>query len=446
VTESPAAALPLPAPPRTRVRVPVRWKMFTFMFAFGVFAYIQQKGIAIVAVHMMPELGLTQLQIGWLQAAFIAGYTLMQFPGGLLGQRFRPRLVFAALGFGSCVAALVVPLAPLALVGAPLLLTLLLGRALLGALQAPIFPVTNGVFEAWFPSRQWPLVQGVSSACLGIGLAITAPLVSHLMEAFNWQRALLWTNVPMFVLALLWVWYARNTPAEHPSVTAEELEEIGPCASVVHEFSWRRVGRLLLDRDVLVLTFSYICANYVFYFMADWCFLYLVQERHFTTLESGWLDAAPAVVAAVGASVGGFLGTTLGIRLGVRRGLRLVPLISLPACALLLLAGVATPNGYIAVAALALCFACEQVNEGPYWAAIMHCAPAETMTAGGILNTGGNLGGLIAAPVAAYFSGHGAWTPPFIIGSALALVAAAGWLIVDPTRACAAQQGEGQAA
>jgi MFS transporter, ACS family, glucarate transporter len=434
MSQPPAAAFPLPAPPATRALVPVRWKIFAFMFGFGVFAYVQQKGLSVAALRMMPELGLTQQQIGWLQTAFIAGYTLMQFPGGLLGQRFRPRLVFAALGFGACAAALIVPLAPLVLLGAPLFVTLLLGRALLGALQAPVFPVTNGIFEAWFPPRQWPLVQGLSSACLGVGLAVTAPLVAHVMEASNWQRALLWTNVPMFVLALLWVWYGRNTPAEHPAVTAAELEEIGVQTAVHHEFSWPRVAGLLRNRDVLVLTFSYICANFVFYFIGDWCFLYLVQERHFQALESGWLAAAPAVVGALGAGIGGCLATALGGRLGVRRGLRLVPLVSLPACAVLLLGAVATPNGYLAVAAIALAFACEQVNEGPYWAAIMHCAPAETMAAGGVLNTGGNFGGLIAAPVTAYFSGHGSWSSPFLIGCGFALVAAAGWLFVDPTR------------
>jgi sugar phosphate permease len=56
------------------------------------------------------------------------------------------------------------------------------------------------------------------------------------------------------------------------------------------------------------------------------------------------------------------------------------------------------------------------------------------MAAGGILNTGGNLGGLIAAPVTAYFSGHGSWGSPFFIGCGFALLAAACWLIVDPTR------------
>ena len=424
-----------PNAPR-RARIGVRWKIFVFMFAFGAFAYVQQKGIAVAALRMMPDLGITQQQIGWLQTAFIAGYAVMQFPGGLLGQRFRPRLVFTVLGFGACAAALVVPLAPLLLAGAPLFTTLLLGRAMLGALQAPVFPLTNGIFEVWFPPRQWPLVQGLASMCLGIGLAIVAPLVAGLMESFGWRLALVCTNLPMLVLTVLWVWYGRNTPAEHPAMTPQEQAEIGSYASdnPPQPFSWPRVWQLFKNRDVLVLTASYVCVNYVFYFIADWVFLYLVQERHVTALEGGWLAATPALVGSVGAGIGGYLATALGTRLGVRRGLRLIPLVCLPACAALLLLAVTAHHAYLAVAALSLCFACEQVNEGPYWAAVMHCAPADTMAAGGLLNMGGNAGGLIAAPITAYFSGQGTWTPPFLIGTALALAAAAGWLYVNPER------------
>src|SRR5256885_14569642 len=49
------------------------------------------------------------------------------------------------------------------------------------------------------------------------------------------------------------------------------------------------IWALLQNRDVLLLTVSYLCMNYVFYLLANWCFLYLVQERHITVLESGWL-------------------------------------------------------------------------------------------------------------------------------------------------------------
>ncbi|MSV29348.1 MAG: MFS transporter [Bryobacterales bacterium] len=56
------------------------------------------------------------------------------------------------------------------------------------------------------------------------------------------------------------------------------------------------------------------------------------------------------------------------------------------------------------------------------------------MAATGVLNTGGNLGGVIGIPIVAYLSGHQAWTAAFAIGVAFALVAAVLWFFVDPTR------------
>ncbi|HEY0340041.1 MAG TPA: hypothetical protein VGC34_04490 [Steroidobacteraceae bacterium] len=114
--------------------------------------------------------------------------------------------------------------------------------------------------------------------------------------------------------------------------------------------------------------------------------------------------------------------------------MHIVPLISLPAAGILLLIAVHAANPYFAVVALALCFAFVELNEGPYWAAVMHVARGDTMSASGLLNTGGNLGGLIATPIVAYLSGQHYWTAAFVVGSAFAFVSAAVWLLVDPTR------------
>ena len=65
----------------------VRWKIFLFLFGFGFIAYLQQRSITVASYQMMPQLGLSQMQIGWLETALIVGYTIMQFPGGVLGQR-----------------------------------------------------------------------------------------------------------------------------------------------------------------------------------------------------------------------------------------------------------------------------------------------------------------------------------------------------------------------
>jgi ACS family glucarate transporter-like MFS transporter len=414
----------------------VRWRIYLFLFAFGMIAYLQARSIPIAGVQMMSQLGLTQMQLSGLETAFLIGYTLLQFPGGLLGQRLGARLTFVVIGLLALGAALATPLAPWFVSGAALLAVLYIAQFVLGAAQGPIFPLSAGVFEAWFTPEKWPLVQGVQSMALGLGAALAPPLISQLMAPFGWQRALLWTTLPALVLIIWWGCYARNTPAEHPGVSAVELAELSDTQGAPPEgrISWGRIAALLRNRDILALTGSYLCMNYVYYLLANWCFLYLIQERHFTLLESGWLASTPPLAAALGAGLGGQLACVFGQRYGVRRGLRLLPLLSLPAAGLLQYLAVDAVNAYMAVAALALCFACVELNEGPYWAAIMHLGRADTMAASGILNTGGNLGGIIATPIVGYLSGHNAWTSAFLIGTGSALVSAAAWLLVDPAR------------
>jgi len=414
----------------------VRWRIFLFLFGFGFIAYLQQRSITVASYQMMPQLGFSQMQIGWLETALLVGYTVMQFPGGVVGQRLGARLTFVIIGVVAFAATLATPLAPLLLAGTALFTFLATAQLLLGASQAPIFPVSAGVFETWFTPDKWPLVQGLQSMGLGLGAALTPPLIAWLMSVFGWQRALAWSALPALALIAWWAWYGRDTPTEHPAVSPAELAELGAhsAARVDYAISWPRVWALIRNPDVVLLTASYTCMNYVFYLLANWCFLYLVQERHFTVLEGGWLASTPPLAAAIGAGVGGKLASVFGIRYGVRRGLRIVPLVSLPTAAVLLFAAVDAVNAYLAVAALALCFAAVELNEGPYWAAIMHVGRADAMSAGGLLNTGGNAGGLIATPVVAYLSGHQAWTLAFLIGAAFALASAAAWLLVDPTR------------
>jgi ACS family glucarate transporter-like MFS transporter len=359
----------------------------------------------------------------------------MQIPGGIIGQRLGARLMFVLIGTLAFVCTMTVPLAPRVLTGTALFVVLLSAQFLFGASQGPIFPVSSGVFEAWIRRRHWALAQGLQSCGANLGAALVPPLVAWLMSEFDWQRALIWTTLPAFLLALWWGWYGRNTPAEHPAVTAGELAELeGSVVPVDQRITLARIWTVLRNRDVLLLTFAYTCMNYTFYLLVNWCFLYLVQERHFALLEGGFMASAPPVGAAAGAAVGGLLAAPLVSRLGLRGGLRIVPLVALPAAALLLFMAVDAASPYTAVAALTLCFAAIEMTEGPFWAAVMEVARADTMAATGVLNTGGNIGGIIATPIIAYLSAHHMWTAAFLIGSGFALAGGATWLLVDPTR------------
>ena len=64
----------------------------------------------------------------------------------------------------------------------------------------------------------------------------------------------------------------------------------------------------------------------------------------------------------------------------------------------------------------------------------MRLAPADSMAATAVLNTGGNLGGVVATPAIAALSAHHQWQAIFALGAAASLGAAALWFWVDVAR------------
>jgi len=412
----------------------VRWRIYAFLFVFGCIVYFQQKGLTVAAERIMPDLHFTQVQIGWLQWALVLGYAAFQFPGGVLGQRLGARLTFTLIGLIAFAGTVLTPVAPAVFSGGTVLFAALFVLQLtVGLAQGPVFPVCSGVMETWFRPERWPLIQGLQSMGLQLAAAVTAPTVAYLMTTVGWQRALFWPALPAVGVVILWAWYARNSPREHPSVTAEEIAELGKEVDVPPpaKFEWRRLRHLLANRSILLATLSYICMNYVFYLISNWCFLYLVQQRHFNALEGGWMATLPPLAAAVGAGVGGSLVGVMCARFGNKWGFRIIPMLALPVTGILLLLTVHLNNPYAAVAALALAFGVVELCEGPYWAGTMFVARADTMSATGVLNTGGNLGGLIGIPIVAKLSELGLWNVAFTIGAVSAVVGAIAWLGID---------------
>jgi ACS family glucarate transporter-like MFS transporter len=133
----------------------------------------------------------------------------------------------------------------------------------------------------------------------------------------------------------------------------------------------------------------------------------------------------------VGSGVGGVLTGYLCSRVGNRWGYRLVPLIAMPSAGALLLISVNASNPYLAVAGLALCFAAVELNEGAYWGGAMTVGRGDTMAVSGVMNTGGNLGGIIGIPIVGYLSGEHLWHAAFVLGAAFSILCALAWLWIE---------------
>jgi ACS family glucarate transporter-like MFS transporter len=414
----------------------VRSLVLACLFSFAFTGYVQRNCVAVAAERMMPELGLSQLQVGWLLTAFLFSYSALQLPGALAGQWFGARRTLTALGLLTVLASSATAAAPGLAAGGALFVALLLARSLLGVAQSPLFPVAAGTVRSWFPVADWASAQGLLVTGLWLGAATTPPLVAWLMREQGWRLAVLVSSLPSLLLVALWYVYARDRPDQHPGVSTAELAELAanPAAAPGPPVTARRLLRVLGDRDILSITASYFVMNYVFYLVTYWSFLYLVQERRVTVLEGGWLASLPFAVAGAAAAAGGRLADRLRGRWGDRVGMRIVPLVALPGSAVFLFLTVSAASPYSAVAALCLGFACVELTEGSFWGATMRLAPADTMAATAVLNTGGNLGGVVATPIIAALSAEHGWGAVFATGAATSLAAAALWLTIDAAR------------
>ena len=388
----------------------IRWRVLFITLLLGYIAYVFRGNLSVIGKYLMDDIGITQIELGWLLSSFLWGYTLFQFPGGLLSEKIGPKstLVFCTLGctlitiisglivMGGFSVALMIPL-------------LFICRFLLGAFQGPLFPaMAGGVIARWFPSGSWALPNGMTSTALALGSASTPPIIVLLAESFGWQSTFFMISILGLIGSIIWWKYSKNWPREHPDINQKELDLIGESEFNNNEMSWSMVKEVLADKNVLFASLGYMSMNYVFFIFYSWIFIYFVNIRGFSVLEGGFLASLPFLMGAIGATLGGHLCDRLQKNYGVIWGHRIPVIVGLVPSAGFLIFGSITENPYLAVLSLSLCYGFIELTEGPFWSAIGFVSK-KPQAAGGILNTGGNLGGVLATPLIPILANQFGW-------------------------------------
>lgn len=412
----------------------VRWRILAILVMMSFIAYVLRTNLSFAAPEMMAELGLTEIQWGYVMAAFTAGYTIFQFPGGVLGDRFGPRRVLTAIAVLWAVMTVLTSLAPerggsSALVIVAALVAL---RFLVGATHAPLFPVVNASVVRWFPPGGWALPLGLTSTGLTLGGATGAIAVPLLIAHYGWRTAFLVIAPLGLLIALAWWWQARDNPRDHAAVNDAEMDlilagrdedeldslEVSP-EGETGSSAWRQV---LKNRDVLLLTLSYSMMNFVFYIVFNWFFYYLVEVRGFSATDAGFVASAQWIAGAIGATAGGWLCDRMCGRFGLRWGCRWPIVFGMGVSIVLLLVGALHTNATVAVTAMVLLFFFNQLTEGPYWATSVAVGGRHAGAAGGVLNTGANAMGIVNALLVPWLALVFGWTTAIASAALFALV------------------------
>jgi len=404
--------------------MPARYRVLVVLVLVSLVNYLLRNNLSYALPSIRAEFHFTNADLGWIVGAFNCSYALFGIPSGVLGDAYGPRrvLAVAAVSWGLLTAMTGFLPHLLATSATGVMASLMVVRFIMGIAQAPMYPVAANAIASWFPVGSWGFPNAMLTAGLTAGQALIGPLVTVLIVKFGWQASF-YALAPLGVIVGLW-WFNTDTPKKHsPISSGVEWSRLG---RRTRRFSWCAV---VAERDVLLIAAAYFCQNYVFYIFAQWLVIYLVEARGLSLLESGVLAMIPFIVGSVLSVAGGAVCDYLCRRIGPRWGCRLPATVGLLLVAALLVVGLRVQQTYVAMAVLSLCFGLTQFTEGSFWAASTYAAGPHTATATGLMNTGGNLPGLLAPLLGVLIDNFG-WVPTIASGSVFAALGVVLWMMV----------------
>jgi ACS family glucarate transporter-like MFS transporter len=407
------------------------WLIFG-TFLLTMLLYVDRVCVSSAKEAITRDLGLSDTQFGWVLSAFALGYALFQTPSGVLADRFGPRIVLTSvMSFWSLFTGMTA--------FARGLVSLVVYRFLFGAGEAGAFPSMTRAYYSWLPTSERGLAQGINFSGSRIGAALALPLVAVMVSTFGWRNSLIILALVGFARAAIWWYWFRDDPADHPSISEEELQLILG-ARQADTTSQQRATRISVhdlfgSRNMRLAMFQYFSSNFTFFFTLTWMFPHLQSTFGLDAFETGLYASAPLVAGAAGNWVSGALVDSMYKR-GNLRASRQWPAImgfTLAAGGLLGSIFMTTPLGAVLWLSIAIFGA--DMTLPPSWSFCIDIGRNNAGAVSGTMNMTGNLGSFVTGLAFPYlYAWTSSTTPFFVVGSILNLVAIGAWVMTRPDR------------
>ena len=228
---------------------------------------------------------LTDVDRGWLNAAFFWSYGVLQMPMGWLVDRYGVKWPYAICFLLWCL--LAAATAAVTTVSA-----LILMRLLIGAAESVVIPATYRYLADHFAEQRKGTALGIFSVGGKMGPALGAPIAAWMIVHSSWQVMFVATGLVGLVWLAPWMLMLRR---DHP--TPSQLAERRLTASTVP------LSNLLASPVVWGGLINNFCYAYFNFYCMTWMPAYLVEQRGLSLEKSGLYTffsfAGIAIVAAL---------------------------------------------------------------------------------------------------------------------------------------------------
>ncbi|MDQ3844631.1 MAG: MFS transporter [Bacteroidota bacterium] len=411
----------------------VRFRILVLVFVNVVINYMDRSNVSVAGPAISQDLGLTSVQLGLIFSAFGWTYAGLQIPGGILADRFSPRILYTC----SLITWSVVTLLQGFVKGFAGLLGL---RMATGAFEAPAYPTNNRIVTSWFPDNERASAIAVYTSGQFIGLAFLTPALVTLQYYTGWRGLFIITGLTGIVWGIIWYFFYRE-PTEHVKANQAELDYIEKGGGLINRqvtnartkksaFKWNHLKEAFVHRKLWGIYIGQFAINSTLWFFLTWFPTYLVKYRGLDFIKSGFLASAPFLAAFTGLLLSGFFSDYL-VRKGVSAGIaRKTPVIA----GLLLSVSIVGANYVNSPALIILFMALAFFGNGSAsitWVFVSSLAPKHLIgLTGGVFNFIGNLASIIVPIVIGYLARGGNFAPALLFIGVLALVGACSYIFL----------------
>ena len=368
--------------------------------------FVDRVNISTAAPLISRDLHLDNTRLGLAFSAFAFPYALFQLIGGWIADRFGAWLVLTAC----CV----IVAASTALTGAAGgLASLVAIRLAVGFGEGAAFPTATRAMASWTPAGSWGFAQGIVHAAARIGNALTPPLVTALFAFGSWRGCFLILGLGTLLWPAIWMWFFRDNPRDHPSITPEQLARL-PSRAIGG--ASRNVPWLRLARRILPVTIVDFCYGWTLWLFLSWIPSFFFQNYGLNLQASASFASGVFCAGVFGDTLGGVASDRLLRKTGslvVAR--RYVIVGGFLGAFLFLLPVVLIHHLNVAAICLSLAFFFLELIVAPIWSIPMDIAPRYAGSASGMMNFGFGIAGIISPLSFGYLVDRtGGWVFPFV--------------------------------
>ncbi|MEM5317748.1 MFS transporter [Paraburkholderia sp. JHI869] len=368
--------------------------------------YVDRTNISTAALVIRRDLQLSNVQLGFVFSAFALTYAVAMIPGGFIGDRLGARKMLAICGVLWGVGTLLTGFA-----GG--FFTLLLARFVVGIGESPIVPASARALTAWMKPDQRGFAQGVTHACARLGNASTPILVAALIGAFSWHAAFVILGVASLAWVVLWIWYYRDNPADHPAITAAEIARLPADVGKARvPMRWKPLLHALWPATIVSF-----CHGWILWFFLNWMPSFFEQSYHLNIRHSAIFSSGIFLSGVVGTTLGGTLSDLLLKRTGdIRRSRQTMITVGFLAPIVFFVPMFLHPSVTAAGLSLAAALFLSELVTAPLWAVAMDLAPNHAATSSSIMNTGLGIAASVSPPLVGWLvDATHSWQPVFAL-------------------------------